>query len=38
MKKYCSLCKQPLANNNCIVCDKCGKPTTPIDIFDKMAL
>ena len=37
MKKYCSLCKQPLANNNCIVCDKCGKPTTPIDIFDKMA-
>lgn len=37
MKKYCSLCKQPLANKNCIVCDKCGKPTTPVDIFDKMA-
>lgn len=37
MKKYCSLCKRPLANNNCIVCDKCGKPTTPVDIFDKMA-
>lgn len=37
MKKYCSLCKQPLANDNCIVCDKCGKPSTPIDIFDKMA-
>ena len=37
MQKYCSLCKQPLANSNCIVCDKCGKPTTPSDIFDKMA-
>lgn len=37
MKKYCSHCKQPLANNNCIVCDKCGKPTTPIDLFDRMA-
>ena len=37
MKYYCSLCKKPLANKSCIVCDKCGKTTTPIDIFDKMA-
>lgn len=37
MKKYCSLCKKPLERNDCIVCDKCGRPTTPIDIFDRVA-
>lgn len=29
--------KKPLANLSAFACDKCGKPTTPIDIFDKMA-
>lgn len=37
MKKYCSVCKQPLANPNAFACDKCGKPTTPIDFFDRVA-
>lgn len=37
MKKYCSVCKQALANSNALVCDKCGKPTTPIDIFDRLS-
>lgn len=37
MKKYCSECRRPLANPNAIVCDKCGKQTTPIDIFDRLA-
>lgn len=37
MKKYCSVCKKPLANPNAFACDKCGKPTTPIDIFDRVA-
>lgn len=37
MKKYCSICKQPLADKNALVCDKCGRPTTPIDIFDRLS-
>ncbi len=37
MKKYCSECKQVLAQNNCVVCDKCGKPTKPIGFFDRIS-
>lgn len=37
MKKYCSVCKRPLENPTAFACDKCGKPTTPIDIFDRVA-
>lgn len=37
MKKYCSVCKQPLANPNAFTCDKCGKPTTPVDLFERAA-
>ena len=35
MKSYCSVCKQPLANKNNAVCDKCGKPTVPVGFFDR---
>lgn len=37
MKKYCSVCRRPLANPNAFACDKCGKPATPIDLFDLVA-
>lgn len=37
MKKYCSVCKHPLANPNAFTCDKCGKPTKPMDIFNRVA-
>lgn len=37
MKKYCSVCKRPLANPNDFTCDKCGRLTTPIDLFDRTA-
>lgn len=37
MTKYCSVCKKPLADPNAFTCDKCGKPTTPIDIFYRLA-
>lgn len=37
MKKYCSECKQPLANPAAFICDKCGKPTKPMDIFNRVA-
>ena len=37
MKKYCSECKRPLADPNVFTCDKCGRPTKPIDLFDRVA-
>lgn len=37
MKKYCSVCKRPLADPNAFICDKCGKPTKPLDIFNRLA-
>ena len=37
MKKYCSECRQPLADPQSMVCDKCGRPTTPVGVFDTMA-
>lgn len=36
MKKYCSECMLPLAYPAAVTCDKCGKPTRPIDIFERV--
>lgn len=38
MKKYCSECKLPLAYPAAVTCDKCGKPTRPMDIFERVAI
>ncbi len=36
MKKYyCSECKKQLANKNDALCDKCGKPTTPVGFIQR---
>lgn len=37
MKKYCSVCRKPLADPNAAICDKCGKPTMPVDFFNRAA-
>lgn len=35
MKRYCSSCKQPLANPDNAICDKCGNRTEPIGYFER---
>lgn len=36
MKKYyCSECKKKLENKNNAVCDKCGRPTTPVGFIQR---
>ena len=37
MKKYCSECRLPLASSAAVTCDKCGKPTRPTNIFERIA-